>query len=52
MQVSSASSEREFSTAGQVVSKRRALLDPHTAKVLSFLKANDDLLLKVIGAKY
>ena len=51
VQATSASSEQDFSIAGQVVSRLRASLNPKTMRVFTLLHANDDLLTAILERK-
>lgn len=46
---SSAAPERNFSTAGYVVSDRRSSLSPHTVEDILLCHGNDEIFKKVIG---
>ena len=48
VQTKSVSSEQDFSAARLVVSRLRASLNPKTARVLTLLHANDDLLIAIL----
>ena len=51
VQAMSASSEQDFSSAGQVFSRLRASLNPEITRVLTLLHANDDLLTAILERK-
>ena len=51
VQATSASSRQDFSTAGLVVSRLRASLNPKTTGGLTLLHANDDLMTAILERK-
>ena len=51
VQAKFSSSERDFSSAEQVVSRLIARLNPKTTRVLTLLHANDDLLTAILERK-
>ena len=51
VQAKFSSSERDFSSAEQVVGRLRARLNPKTTRVLTLLHANDDLLTAILERK-
>lgn len=52
VQSTSAQSERDFSAAGAIVTEKRARLQPSTAEMLTFMKANDDYVMQFIRRQY
>ena len=51
VQATSASSEQDFSTAGQLVSRLRSSLNSKIMLMLTLLHANDDLLTAILERK-